>query len=164
MKTLIAILAFAGAIFLSAQQPATAQSGCKYIVNKAVLTAAQWQYCFQQKQDVGANATSGTWVPTSPLTLGHITSATWQKVGIQICVAATFVMPTVTNSASALVQGLPFPATQAGQIGAASGGLYAAITASQFTFIGATGSNPAWATKTYTQMSGLTETLNFCYS
>jgi hypothetical protein len=35
--------------FLAA--PAAAQSGCQYIAPGAILTTAQWQYCFQQKED-----------------------------------------------------------------------------------------------------------------
>lgn len=37
---------------LAAPKPARAQSaGCQYIVQGAVLTAGQWNFCFQQKQD-----------------------------------------------------------------------------------------------------------------
>src|SRR6185312_8020283 len=31
--------------------PASAQTACKYISPNAVLTASQWNYCFQQKND-----------------------------------------------------------------------------------------------------------------
>jgi hypothetical protein len=40
-------------------QPAHAQSACSYIAYGAVLTAAQWQACFQGKSDV----TGGPYVP-----------------------------------------------------------------------------------------------------
>lgn len=164
MKTLIAVLAFVGALFLTAP-PAAAQAGCKYITNNTVLTAGQWNFCFKQKQDVAA-PNAGTWVPLSSPVLASVTSATWQKVGIQTCVNATFVMPTVVNSAIATITGLPFPAVSVGQMGKASGTLYTAISASQFTFLAPnTGSpNPTYIPQTYTQMSGLHETVAFCYS
>ena len=40
-------------------RPAQAQSACPYIAYGAVLTAAQWQFCFQLKSDV----TGGPYVP-----------------------------------------------------------------------------------------------------
>lgn len=45
---LIGLLLLALAAFVS---PAAAQSPCPYIVYGAVLTPAQWQFCFQMKQD-----------------------------------------------------------------------------------------------------------------
>lgn len=48
----IGIAAFAAlALVWSAPAKAQTQSGCKYIVYGAVLTPAQWNWCFQQKQD-----------------------------------------------------------------------------------------------------------------
>lgn len=162
MKILIAAIALLSALLLS--PPAEAQSNCKYIVNNAVLTVAQWQYCFNHKADV-AVPNSGTWAPTSPLGLGAVTLATWQKVGIQTCINAIFTMPTSSSSAVAVVLGLPFPATVAGQIGKASGLLYVAISGSQFTFIAPTGgTNPTYTPQTYLQMNALAETISFCYS
>ncbi len=38
-------------LLLALASPAAAQSGCKYIVNGAVLTASQWNWCLQQKND-----------------------------------------------------------------------------------------------------------------
>lgn len=162
MRKLLALAAFAVAIFCAA--PSQAQSGCQYITHNSVLTAQQWNACFAKKLDVGSiPATSGTWVPSSPQNLGHVTSATWQKVGIQTCVAATFIMPISALTSPAVVQGLPTPSTQPGQTGLASLGLYVAVDGAQLTFIGPTGSNPAYATKTYADMSGLTETIGVCY-
>ena len=62
------LLAFA-ALFLAPDtkdapigiQQVEAQSACTYIAYGAVLTAAQWQSCFQQKADVGLN---GAFAPT----------------------------------------------------------------------------------------------------
>lgn len=54
----------AAALILTAQAPALAQSGCPYIVNGAVLTAAQWNACFAAKNDnlgfVPLNRAGGT--------------------------------------------------------------------------------------------------------
>ena len=47
-RTLLAALALTALGSVSAM----AQSGCSYIVQGAVLTAAQWNACFQQKQNV----------------------------------------------------------------------------------------------------------------
>lgn len=44
-------LLLAAALSLGLASAAEAQSGCSYIVYGAVLTAAQWQFCFSQKQD-----------------------------------------------------------------------------------------------------------------
>lgn len=45
-------IALAAAILVGAALPAAAQSACQYIVYGAVLTAAQWNSCFQAKADL----------------------------------------------------------------------------------------------------------------
>lgn len=51
MKKFFAAIAFAGAMALAFVSTAAAQSGCPTIITGAVLTAAQWQQCFQSKND-----------------------------------------------------------------------------------------------------------------
>jgi hypothetical protein len=46
MRLIVAI-----ALTLAFITNASAQTACKYITDKAVLTATQWNWCFQQKQD-----------------------------------------------------------------------------------------------------------------
>lgn len=164
MKTLIAVLAFVG-VLLFAAQPTVAQAPCQYMKPNAVLTAGQWNACFQAKLDVGTiPATSGTWIPTSPQTIGHVTNAVWQRVNGQICIQATFVMPTSGSTATAVVAGLPFPAVNVGQMGTASGGNYIAINGSQITFLHPIIGNPSYSTLRYTDLSNQTETIAACYS
>ncbi len=49
MKMLRSLIA--GALLLASAAAAQAQSGCSFIAFGAVLTAAQWNLCFQQKND-----------------------------------------------------------------------------------------------------------------
>jgi hypothetical protein len=66
-RDMLRFMALAFAAFLSiTPRPANAQSACSYIAYGAVLTAAQWNFCFQQKAD----ATGG---PYLPLTGGTLT-------------------------------------------------------------------------------------------
>jgi hypothetical protein len=64
------VLRYLGAILVAftllAPRPANAQSACSYIAYGAVLTAAQWNFCFSSKADV----TGG---PYLPLTGGTLT-------------------------------------------------------------------------------------------
>lgn len=48
-------------ILVALAAPAAAQSGCSQIINGAILTAAQWNQCFQNKQDANT--------PSAPLTV-----------------------------------------------------------------------------------------------
>jgi hypothetical protein len=50
---------------------AEAQSGCTYLAPRAVLTAGQWQFCFQQKQDAlgFTPLTPGNLVGIAPITV-----------------------------------------------------------------------------------------------
>jgi hypothetical protein len=60
MKLIRTALLAAG-ILVALAAPAAAQSGCSQIINGAVLTAAQWNQCFQNKQDANT--------PSAPLTV-----------------------------------------------------------------------------------------------
>lgn len=51
MKKIFAAVLTAGAMMLALASPAAAQSGCPTIITGAVLTAAQWNACFQAKND-----------------------------------------------------------------------------------------------------------------
>lgn len=80
MRKLFLAAFFAAAAFLPREaiaQPAPTQSACPYIAYGAVLTSAQWNYCFQIKQDnlgytplnVGGGTMAGPLV-TAPSTTG----------------------------------------------------------------------------------------------
>lgn len=51
MKKFFAAIVLAGAMALASISTAAAQSGCPTIITGAVLTAAQWNACFQAKND-----------------------------------------------------------------------------------------------------------------
>ena len=81
--------------------PAAAQSGCANIVPGAVLTAAQWNQCFQNKQDAlgFTPITTGNLSATAPLTL---------SVGVGVAQFGLSVGANLTVSAGALTtSGVP---------------------------------------------------------
>ncbi len=123
--------------------PAAAQSGCVYIVPRAILTAGQWNWCLSQKLDALG------YVPLNPATLLGVApitvtpSAGVIQIGISPVVPGTI----VTAGAVAPVGGLPLyaapMATGSGNC-LSSGNACTLATACSFvrqiaTFLGAAG-------------------------
>lgn len=74
---------FSALALLFASAPASAQSACPYIVPGAVLTAGQWQACFQAKADItGVPLTPANVVGAPPITTSY--SAPTFTIGLNI--------------------------------------------------------------------------------
>lgn len=99
MKRLLALFALAGSLFST---QAAAQSGCSYIAYGAVLTAAQWNQCFQNKLDYSGSPPITSIIPLSPITA--TAGASTVTIGLNVGVNFNFTAAQTININGVTIQ------------------------------------------------------------
>lgn len=100
-----------------------AQSGCAVLTYGAVPTVAQWQSCFQAKQDLGG-ASGGTGAITSGQVISALGYTPANKAGDTFTGEVFLPVSTLGNAALNYPQGTPPSSPQNGDIWMTNGGLF----------------------------------------
>ena len=99
MKRLLALFLLVSGVFST---QASAQSACPYIAYGAVLTAAQWNQCFANKQDFSGSPAITSIFGTSPITAS--VGSTTATIGLNVGVNFNFTAAQTINLNSAPLQ------------------------------------------------------------